>query len=232
MRNSEDRGNTGGVVVRTIVDRVTVHGGTNAKMIVMRAVNHVLRRKLRICTSNNTDNIVGRHVRDAVREGHVHGYACCDWTEVARVGLLDELRKIQPGLLQKIRRHVMLDPSTHTDWRRRVGWARQQPVLSGVRANDNLPWISRLERGVNDEHPSRALTFGFLVLVCPAPVVCHCLATEQARLRCSRGWIIYENEQNLSLDIHRRVSVPPVLGRLRSVTHKNQLALCLAGGSH
>src|SRR6185436_4097753 len=152
-----------------------------------------------------------------------------DGTEIARLRLLAECRHVQACLREKSGRRAIGDPAANADRWWCVRRPREQAVLDGIRADNDLPRIAGGSSRVHDEHPRRAASFRFLVLVGPPAIVGHRLAAEESRLGRRGGRIVDEDEKNLSANVGSLEIVPFVLGRRRAVTDENELATGVAG---
>ena len=120
----------------------------------------------------------------------------------------------------------MLNPGSRAQRIQRI--ACQVALLDGLRILHHLPSITRQIGPVDDEHADRTATRSLLVLVGPAAVVGHRLALE--KLLILRGRLIHDHQRNLALQIHARVVVPVVLGRVDAVAHKHNRRIEISSG--
>ena len=98
MGDGEDRRHARSIVDRAVVNRVSIHDWSNAKMIPVRAVRDVLVAHLRINPAHNPDDVVRGHVLQAVLHRHLDDDARRDRSEIARLRLLAQSRHVEAGL--------------------------------------------------------------------------------------------------------------------------------------
>jgi hypothetical protein len=212
-RDRQEVGRSGGVVERTVVDRVAIHDGADAEVVPMRGEHQVLARGGGVTSRNAADHVVALEMLDAVREGHVERDPRVDRAEVARLGVAAKRGEVESGLAKERGGRRLGDPALEPESGRQAGLTRQHALFLGPTALHGCPAVAGALRVVDDQHACRAAALGLLELVGPAAIVGHRRAAEERGLIRGRWRVIHQHEEDLATHIHVLEVVPAELGR-------------------